>query len=112
MSVRLRSEALFAESLKHTPGGVNSPVRAFRAVGGTPFFAASASGARVNDVDGNTYIDYVGTWGPAILGHAAPAIVRAIQSAAVELYFTKNSVPFANKLGFIKIDNSTAPFGE
>ena len=82
MSVRSRSEALFTESLKHIPGGVNSPVRAFRAVGGTPFFAASASGARVSDVDGNTYIDYVGTWGPAILGHAAPSIVRAIQSAA------------------------------
>jgi glutamate-1-semialdehyde 2,1-aminomutase len=82
MSVRSRSEALFAESLKHTPGGVNSPVRAFRAVGGTPFFAASASGARVTDVDGNSYIDYVGTWGPAILGHAAPPIVRAIQNAA------------------------------
>ena len=82
MSVRSRSEALFAEALKHIPGGVNSPVRGFRAVGGTPFFAASASGARVSDVDGNTYIDYVGTWGPAILGHAALPIIRAIQSTA------------------------------
>ena len=82
MSIRSRSEALFAESLRHIPGGVNSPVRAFRAVGGTPFFAASAAGARIVDVDGNSYIDYVGTWGPAILGHAAPPIVRAVQDAA------------------------------
>ena len=82
MSIRSRSEALFAESLRHIPGGVNSPVRAFRAVGGTPFFAASAAGARVVDVDGNGYIDYVGTWGPAILGHAAPQVVRAVQDAA------------------------------
>lgn len=77
-----RSEALFAAALRHTPGGVNSPVRAFRAVGGQPFFVESAAGAQITDVDGNEYLDYVGTWGPAILGHAAPAIVRAIQAAA------------------------------
>lgn len=77
-----RSEALFATSLRHTPGGVNSPVRAFRAVGGQPFFAQSARGARVTDVDGNEYLDYVGTWGPAILGHAPPAVIRAIQATA------------------------------
>ncbi|MFM7556575.1 MAG: glutamate-1-semialdehyde 2,1-aminomutase, partial [Verrucomicrobiota bacterium] len=82
MSVRTRSEALFAEALRHTPGGVHSPVRAFRAVGGSPFFAASAAGARVMDADGNAYIDYVGTWGPAILGHAAGPIVQAVQAAA------------------------------
>lgn len=82
MSVRTRSEALFAEALRHTPGGVHSPVRAFRAVGGSPFFAASASGARVVDADGNAYIDYVGTWGPAILGHAAGPVVEAVQAAA------------------------------
>ena len=79
---RSRSEALFAAALRHIPGGVNSPVRAFRGVGGQPFFAQSARGARVTDVDGNEYLDYVGTWGPAILGHAAPAIIRAVQSAA------------------------------
>jgi glutamate-1-semialdehyde 2,1-aminomutase len=62
---------------------VNSPVRAFRAVGGTPFFVDRASGCRVHDVDGNSYIDYVGTWGPAILGHAHPKVVEAIQKAAV-----------------------------
>jgi len=82
MSPRAVSEALFAESLRHIPGGVNSPVRAFRAVGGRPFVVRSASGCRITDVDGNSYIDYVGTWGPAILGHAYPAIIAAIKDAA------------------------------
>jgi glutamate-1-semialdehyde 2,1-aminomutase len=68
--------------LKYIPGGVNSPVRAFRAVGGTPFFVDKAKGARVWDVDGNELIDYVGTWGPAILGHAHPKIISAIKAAA------------------------------
>ena len=77
-----KSEQLFAESLNHIPGGVNSPVRAFRGVGGQPFFAERAAGARVWDVDGNAYIDYVGTWGPAILGHAHPAIIEAVKAAA------------------------------
>ena len=81
-SRRPRSEALFAQALQFIPGGVNSPVRAFRAVGGTPFFAQRARGARVWDVDDNEYIDYVGTWGPAILGHACPKIIRAVQQAA------------------------------
>ncbi len=81
-SRRARSEALFAQALQLMPGGVNSPVRAFRAVGGTPFFAQRARGARVWDVDENEYIDYVGTWGPAILGHAHPKIIRAVQQAA------------------------------
>jgi glutamate-1-semialdehyde 2,1-aminomutase len=78
-----RSEAFFAEALKHMPGGVNSPVRAFRAVGGQPFFAQRASGARVWDVDGQSYLDYVCTWGPAILGHAHPRIVEAVREAAL-----------------------------
>jgi glutamate-1-semialdehyde 2,1-aminomutase len=79
---RVQSEKLFAEALKYIPGGVNSPVRAFRAVGGQPFFVNKAQGARVWDVDGNEYIDYVGTWGPAILGHAHPKIIKAVQDAA------------------------------
>ena len=70
MTSHAKSEQLFAEALKCIPGGVNSPVRAFRAVGGQPFFVNKAKGARVWDVDGNAYIDYVGTWGSAILGHA------------------------------------------
>src|SRR6266571_4841733 len=79
---RVESDRLFAEALKYIPGGVNSPVRAFRAVGGTPFFVNKASGCRVWDVDGNEYIDYVGTWGPAILGHAHPKIISAVKAAA------------------------------
>ena len=77
-----QSEKLFAEALKYIPGGVNSPVRAFRAVGGQPFFVSKAKGARIWDVDGNELIDYVGTWGPAILGHAHPKIIAAIKAAA------------------------------
>jgi len=77
-----KSDALFAEALKYIPGGVNSPVRAFRAVGGKPFFVNRAKGCRVWDVDGNEYIDYVGTWGPAILGHAHPKIISAVKAAA------------------------------
>src|SRR5579872_3041935 len=79
---RAKSEALFAESLKYIPGGVNSPVRAFRAVGGHPFFATKALGSHLWDADGNELIDYVLTWGPAILGHAHPKIIAAVKAAA------------------------------
>jgi glutamate-1-semialdehyde 2,1-aminomutase len=79
---RAESEKLFAESLKYIPGGVNSPVRAFRAVGGQPFFVNRASGSHIWDVDGNELIDYVLTWGPAILGHAHPKIIAAVKAAA------------------------------
>jgi glutamate-1-semialdehyde 2,1-aminomutase len=79
---RSQSEKLFAEALNFMPGGVNSPVRAFRAVGGHPFFVNKAKGAHIWDVDGNEYIDYVGTWGPAILGHAHPRIISAVKAAA------------------------------
>jgi glutamate-1-semialdehyde 2,1-aminomutase len=82
MISRNKSEELFGEALKYIPGGVNSPVRAFRAVGGQPFFVNRAKGAHVWDVDGNDYVDYVGTWGPAILGHAHPKIIKAVQDAA------------------------------
>jgi glutamate-1-semialdehyde 2,1-aminomutase len=84
MGSRAKSDELFAEALKHLPGGVNSPVRAFRAVGGNPFFVDRAAGARIWDIDGNQYIDYVCTWGPAIHGHAHPRIVGAVQAAAVK----------------------------
>src|SRR5574341_2291037 len=77
-----RSGELFQEAKRFFPGGVNSPVRAFRAVGGDPFFVANASGSRITSVDGNNYIDYVGSWGPMILGHAHPRVVAAIQKAA------------------------------
>jgi len=82
MLTRSKSDQLFTEALKYIPGGVNSPVRAFRAVGGQPFFVNKAKGARVWDVDGNEYLDYVGTWGPAILGHAYPKIIDAVRAAA------------------------------
>ncbi len=79
---RPRSHALFTEALNFIPGGVNSPVRAFRAVGGEPFFAQRAEGSHIYDVDGNDYIDYVCTWGPSIIGHAHTAVVHAVQEAA------------------------------
>jgi glutamate-1-semialdehyde 2,1-aminomutase len=79
---RTQSERLFAEALDYIPGGVNSPVRAFRAVGGQPFFVDRALGSKIWDVDGNELIDYVGSWGPAILGHAHPKIISAVKTAA------------------------------
>ncbi len=78
-----RSEQLFERAQQRIPGGVNSPVRAFRSVGGTPRFFAAGAGARVRDVDGLSYIDYVGSWGPLILGHAHPEVVAAVQQAAL-----------------------------
>jgi glutamate-1-semialdehyde 2,1-aminomutase len=76
------SETLFEEAQRYIPGGVNSPVRAFRAVGGTPRFIARAAGSKLYDVDGREYIDYVASWGPMILGHAHPQVVRALHQAA------------------------------
>src|SRR5215213_3702703 len=75
------SQALFARASAVTPGGVNSPVRAFRAVGGTPRFIRSASGARLIDVDGREYVDLVGSWGPMLLGHAHPEVMAAVREA-------------------------------
>lgn len=77
-----RSEELFARATELMPGGVNSPVRAFRGVGGTPLFIQSASGPTIADVDGRTYIDFVGSWGPMILGHADAEIVSALSAVA------------------------------
>jgi glutamate-1-semialdehyde 2,1-aminomutase len=76
------SEKLWQEALRYFPGGVNSPVRAFRGVGGTPFFTKRAKGSRLWDVDDNEYIDYVGSWGPMILGHTHPKVIQAVQEAA------------------------------
>ena len=77
-----RSSEFFARAQKRIPGGVNSPVRAFRNVGSEPFFVARGEGARIWDVDGNEYIDYVESWGPAILGHAPKVVVEAVRDAA------------------------------
>ena len=76
-----KSAAAFAEAKQNMPGGVNSPVRSYRGVGGTPPFIASASGSRIVDIDGNEYIDYVGSWGPMVLGHAHPKVTAALQAA-------------------------------
>src|ERR1700746_3371627 len=77
-----RSAALYTRACRVIPGGVNSPVRAFRAVGGAPPFIARGEGSRIVDVDGRAYVDFVGSWGPLILGHAAPAVVEAVTEAA------------------------------
>ena len=79
-----RSEALFAEAMEHIPGGVNSPVRAFGSVGETPRFIASAKGAYMTDADGQTYLDFVGSWGPMILGHNHPEVLADVLEACRE----------------------------
>ena len=85
MSIEKKTNAsLFERAQKVIPGGVNSPVRAFRAVGGTPRFIASAQGAYMVDAEGQRYIDYIGSWGPMILGHGHPAVLEAVQKAAAE----------------------------
>ena len=78
----MNNSSLFAEAKRFMPGGVNSPVRAFRNVGGEPFFVSSAKGSHIWDVEGREYIDYVGTWGPAILGHAPDVVVEAVRETA------------------------------
>lgn len=78
-----RNQQLFERAQKHIPGGVNSPVRAFRSVGGTPLFFQKGAGAKVQDADGKWYTDYVGSWGPMILGHAHPEVIAAVQAAVV-----------------------------
>ena len=77
------NDQLFARAQKVIPGGVNSPVRAFRSVGGTPYFVARGEGAYVWDVEGTKFIDYVQSYGASILGHAHPAVVEAVRSAAL-----------------------------
>src|SRR5215213_9714822 len=76
------SSKLFEEAQKHMPGGVNSPVRAFKSVGREPLYIERAKGAKMFDADGNEFIDYIGSWGPMIIGHAHPRVIRAIQETA------------------------------
>ncbi|PKL52468.1 MAG: glutamate-1-semialdehyde-2,1-aminomutase [Nitrospira bacterium HGW-Nitrospira-1] len=80
----VKSGRLFEKALRVIPGGVNSPVRAFRAVGGNPLFIEKAKGSKIYDVDGNSYIDYVLSWGPMILGHAHPRVVKALKAAVTK----------------------------
>ena len=77
-----QSQLLFARARRRIPGGVNSPVRAFKGVGGEPVFFARGQGAYLYDEDGKQYLDYVGSWGPAILGHAHPTVIAAVKTAA------------------------------
>ncbi|HSI28999.1 MAG TPA: aminotransferase class III-fold pyridoxal phosphate-dependent enzyme, partial [Methylophilus sp.] len=88
-----RNQQLFEQSQKLIPGGVNSPVRAFRSVGGTPIFFKKGVGSRLWDADGKEYIDYINSWGPMILGHAHPEVVAAVQQAAA------NSLSFGAPTG-------------
>src|SRR4026209_2940610 len=84
MSMQTKSEQLFAKAIDLIPGGVNSPVRAFRGVGGTPRFIKSAKGAKITDVDGNEYIDYVGSWGAMIPRPADEEVVAALRKVAAD----------------------------
>ncbi|MDQ3749033.1 MAG: aminotransferase class III-fold pyridoxal phosphate-dependent enzyme, partial [Acidobacteriota bacterium] len=79
-----KSSKLFAEAQKHLPGGVNSPVRAFKSVGRDPLYIKRAKGAHICDVDGNEFVDYIGSWGPMILGHAHERVVEAIRETAID----------------------------
>ncbi|HLO95830.1 MAG TPA: glutamate-1-semialdehyde 2,1-aminomutase, partial [Burkholderiaceae bacterium] len=79
-----QNQTLFERAQRVIPGGVNSPVRAFRAVGGTPRFITRGSGAYIFDADAKSYIDYIGSWGPMILGHGHPAVLEAVQKAALD----------------------------
>jgi len=78
------SHALYARALDLMPGGVNSPVRAFKSVGGEPFFAKRAKGAWIEDVDGNRYVDYIGSWGPMIAGHAREEVLEAVREVMID----------------------------
>ena len=80
-----KSNFLFSRAQQNIPGGVNSPVRAFKSVGGHPIFMKSASGAYLTDVDGNNYVDYINSWGPMILGHCHPDVVKAMQEKVTEV---------------------------
>lgn len=102
-----KSKELFERAQQSIPGGVNSPVRAFRSVGGTPLFMKRAEGAYLYDVDGNRYIDYIASWGPMILGHAWPPVVKAIQEYAA--YSTSYGAPTELEVEMAELIRSMAP---
>ncbi len=102
-----KSAELFRHAQSLFPGGVNSPVRAFRKVGGEPFFVERAEGARLIDADGNSYIDYVLSWGPLMLGHAHPEVVRAVQDAAV--HGTSYGAPNVREIELAELVRSFMP---
>ncbi len=102
-----KSEALFLRAQQSIPGGVNSPVRAFKGVGGTPLFISKAKGAYLYDADGNTYIDYIASWGPMILGHAYEPVIEAIQKRAV--LSTSYGAPTELEIDMAELIKSMAP---
>lgn len=102
-----RSKELFERAQQSIPGGVNSPVRAFRSVGGTPIFIQRAEGPYLFDVDGNRYIDYIASWGPMILGHAWPPVVKAIQEYAA--YSTSYGAPTELEIKMAELIRSMTP---
>src|SRR3978361_2104806 len=101
------SKNLFERAQKSIPGGVNSPVRAFKSVGGTPIFIEKAKGAYLYDADGNQYIDYIASWGPMILGHAFEPVVKAIQERAV--YSTSYGAPTELEIEMAELILSMVP---
>ena len=102
-----KSKELLSRALHSIPGGVNSPVRAFKSVGGTPIFLEKAKGAYLYDADGNRYIDYINSWGPMILGHAYEPVVRAIQEKAV--YSTSFGAPTELEIEMAELIKSMVP---
>ena len=106
-----KSQELFERALKAIPGGVNSPVRAFGAVGGTPRFMHAGEGALLTDVDGNEYVDLIGSWGPMIVGHAHPEVLSTVQETAARGFsFGTPSVPEVELAQ--EISNRVAPVDE
>ncbi len=102
-----KSKELFQRAQGSIPGGVNSPVRAFKSVGGTPLFIKSAKGAYLHDEDGNSYIDYINSWGPMILGHAYEPVVKAIQEKAADS--TSFGAPTELEIEMAELIKSMAP---
>src|ERR1700742_1514381 len=102
-----KSQELFERAQQSIPGGVNSPVRAFRSVGGTPVFIEKAEGSYLYDVDGNRYIDYIASWGPMILGHAWEPVVKAIQEYAA--YSTSYGAPTELEIEMAELIRAMAP---
>src|SRR5579859_2977423 len=102
-----KSQQLFERAQQSIPGGVNSPVRAFKSVGGTPLFIQRAQGPYLYDVDGNRYIDYIASWGPMILGHAYPPVVKAIQEYAA--YSTSYGAPTLLEVEVAELIRSMTP---
>ncbi len=103
----VRSEQLFQEAQKYLPGGVDSPVRAFKAVGGTPPFMVRGEGSRIYDADGNQFIDYVCSWGPLILGHSHPQVIDALKQAAER--GTSFGAPTELEITLAKVISSAMP---